>query len=69
MFIPELVTDRQLEWYEFHKYDYLDYKLIGAFSIISDSDPEQIYGMSEITKEIKRKNILYNQRDIKSYKI
>lgn len=69
LFIPDFVTDRQLEWYEFHKYDYLNYKMIGAYSMSLNSDAEQIYGLSEITKEIKRKNILYNKKDSKMMKI
>lgn len=61
-YIPKVVTDRQVEWFEYNKFDFLHADLIGAFSINGDEEEsEQIYGLAEINKEIKRKNILYRK--------
>lgn len=61
-YIPKVVTNRQIEWFEYNKFELLHNDLIGAFSINSDKEKsEQIYGLSEINKEIRRKNILYRK--------
>ena len=61
-YIPKVVTDRQIEWFEYNKFELLHNDLIGAFSINGDEEEsEQIYGLSEINKEIKRKNVLYRK--------
>ena len=61
-YIPEVVTNRQIEWFEYNKFELLHNDLIGAFSINSDEEElEQIYGLSEIKKEIRKKNILYRK--------
>lgn len=61
-YIPKVVTNRQIEWFEYNKFELLHNDLIGAFSINSDEEEsKQIYGLSEINKEIRRKNILYRK--------
>lgn len=65
MYIPEIVTDRQLEWFELHKLDYFDYQLMRAFSMANGSDSKQILGLEEIHKEMIRKHLLYNLQDLK----
>ena len=63
-YIPKVVTNRQIEWFEYNKFELLHNDLIGAFSINSDEEKsEQIYGLSEINKEIRRKNILYRKEE------
>lgn len=66
MYIPEIVTDRQLEWFELHKFDYFNYQLIGAFSVANGSESKQISGLEEIHKEMIRKHFLDNSQDLKN---
>ena len=60
MYIPEIVTDRQLEWFELHKFDYFNYQLIGAFSVANGSESKQISGLEEINKEMIDFNEIYS---------
>ena len=66
MYIPEIVTDRQLEWFELHKFDYFNYQLMSAFSMANGSDSKQILGLEEIHKEMVRKHLLDNSQDLKN---
>lgn len=66
MYIPEIVTDRQLEWFELHKFDYFNYQLMSAFSVANGSESKQISGLEEIHKEMIRKHFLDNSQDLKN---
>ena len=52
-YIPEVVTNRQIEWFEYNKFELLHNDLIGAFSI--NSDEEELEQEKEEASAIKEK--------------
>lgn len=66
-YIPRVITNRQVEWFDYHKYDYIDSDLVGAFSINdSNEEADQIYGIADISKIIRKKNEIYRKEDEKN---
>ena len=58
-YIPRVITDKQIEWYQYNYLNYFRASQIGGFSIQDDDEIKQIIGLTNINREIKKKNILY----------
>ena len=65
-YIPEVITDRQMEWFDYHKYDFMKDDLVGAFSMKKGASADQIYGLEDIAKEVRKKYNMYGKEDDKN---
>lgn len=60
-YLPERITDRQLEWVYQNEMILSKYSVIGAYNLQKTSDEvkrENFYGMDKIKKEINRKYLV-----------
>ena len=65
-YLPERITNRQLEYFSLHKFDYQKYGQIGAYTIrMMDNDffTDEIYGLDNIEKEIIKRNKLIKEEN------
>ena len=65
-YIPEIVTDRQLEYFQTHKYDYDTYGQIGAYILRKMDDTiftDEVYGINNIEREMLKRNKLLKEKN------
>lgn len=63
-YLPNRVTNRQMDWLENNKFLFFKDNLIGAYVIDeNEEEPDQISGLLEIIQEAKRKNKKYRKEE------
>lgn len=63
-YLPNEITNRQLEFFMQHTYEFNCWKMIGAFSIENTNGEDKIlsyHGLDEIKKVVRLKNQFFNQ--------
>lgn len=62
-YLPEVITERQMRYFDEHFIDFMKYDLIGAFSLDSDEHEsiQKLHGLAEIRKVMRDKNRRFSQ--------
>lgn len=57
-YLPEVITDQQMGYFDNHRMDFMKYDLIGAFSLNGEEQEsiQKLHGLAEIRKVMRDKN-------------
>lgn len=57
-YLPEVITDQQMGYFDNHLMDFMKYDLIGAFSLNGEEQEsiQKLHGLAEIRKVMRDKN-------------
>ena len=66
IYIPELVTDRQINWFYKNMDQYSTYQTSGAYAIWKEGT-KTIEGIQETLKELNKRNMLYEKKEEEKY--
>lgn len=62
IYIPRVVTDRQIEWFYKNMDNYNQYQTIGGFAIETE-EPQLVEGKEAIKKIMNKRNMLYMKEE------
>ncbi|HIS39221.1 MAG TPA: hypothetical protein IAB45_06955 [Candidatus Onthousia faecavium] len=63
-YLPEIITNRQLTYFQEHKNEYENYKQIGAYLIRKMDDDiftDEVYGVNDIEREMIKRNKIFKE--------